>query len=231
MATLALTIPTPELAPAGAHPAAFLIGEDGTRYRFRFAPTIVDHVPDRVTWWQEERPGRKPLTGPAGASLRTASFEFLVAALDHQVDVELDVEKLEAMARSSARVRLALGPSEAGWWANFDNLTWRSVLRQHGTNRVTRAEAQIDLVEAAAGHSNAGPVGGGVDWTGRLGTYRKRFSGRNDPRHYTVRAGDTLAKISTRYYGTTRQWRVIADANGITNPARQVTPGRRLRIP
>jgi nucleoid-associated protein YgaU len=50
---------------------------------------------------------------------------------------------------------------------------------------------------------------------------------------YTVRKGDTLQKISQRFYGTTRQWRKIYEANRRTlkgNPEK-IYPGMKLTIP
>ncbi len=44
---------------------------------------------------------------------------------------------------------------------------------------------------------------------------------------YTVVAGDTLAGISTAFYGTSQHWRVIADAN----PGVEVKAGADLVIP
>ena len=47
---------------------------------------------------------------------------------------------------------------------------------------------------------------------------------------YVVQAGDTLALISTAFYGTPQHWRRIADANPSLDPA-QLAPGTALTIP
>jgi LysM repeat protein len=47
---------------------------------------------------------------------------------------------------------------------------------------------------------------------------------------YQVQAGDTLAAISTAFYGTPQHWRRIADANPGVDPAR-LAPGMSLAIP
>ena len=44
---------------------------------------------------------------------------------------------------------------------------------------------------------------------------------------YTVVAGDTWTGIANAFYGSTQQWRVIADAN----PATELKPGTELIIP
>jgi nucleoid-associated protein YgaU len=47
---------------------------------------------------------------------------------------------------------------------------------------------------------------------------------------WTVTAGDTLDRIAYAVYRDPARWRVLADANGITDP-RSLTPGRLLGIP
>jgi LysM repeat protein len=49
-------------------------------------------------------------------------------------------------------------------------------------------------------------------------------------RSHQVQVGDTLDRISTRYYGDPTKWRTIASANGITDPL-DLRPGRVLAIP
>ncbi|GEM_PF-884491 len=47
---------------------------------------------------------------------------------------------------------------------------------------------------------------------------------------YVVVSGDTLGKISKKIYGTTANWKKIAQSNGITNP-KLLKVGMTLRIP
>lgn len=49
-------------------------------------------------------------------------------------------------------------------------------------------------------------------------------------RHWLVRVGDTLAWIAFNEYGDSNQWRLIADANGLTQ-VRRLLPGKMLMIP
>lgn len=48
--------------------------------------------------------------------------------------------------------------------------------------------------------------------------------------NYTVRKGDTLGGISKRFFGSTKHWKKIANANGIDNPA-GLKVGRVIKIP
>lgn len=49
---------------------------------------------------------------------------------------------------------------------------------------------------------------------------------------YTVEKGDTLEKISEKFYGTTRKWRRIYEANqDVLRSPNRVYPGQKLTIP
>ena len=52
----------------------------------------------------------------------------------------------------------------------------------------------------------------------------------NSPRTYTIQSGDTLADISTLFYGAPEHWRLIVTANPGLNPA-ALQPGTVLTIP
>ncbi|MEI6427194.1 MAG: LysM domain-containing protein [Pseudanabaena sp. ELA607] len=47
---------------------------------------------------------------------------------------------------------------------------------------------------------------------------------------YIVQSGDTLSSIARRFFGANADWRVIANANGITDP-NSLFVGQKLRIP
>jgi nucleoid-associated protein YgaU len=50
------------------------------------------------------------------------------------------------------------------------------------------------------------------------------------PRHYVIQQGDTLSAISQQFYGTTRYWRRILEANpGLRE--RRLRVGRKILIP
>ncbi len=53
-----------------------------------------------------------------------------------------------------------------------------------------------------------------------------------DPRSYTVQEGDTLSRISRRFYGTNGRWREIFEANrDLLNTPNDLRPGQTLTIP
>ncbi|MFZ2959163.1 MAG: LysM peptidoglycan-binding domain-containing protein [Candidatus Ozemobacteraceae bacterium] len=49
-------------------------------------------------------------------------------------------------------------------------------------------------------------------------------------RKYTVKRGDTLGSISRKFFGSTKFWKKIANANGISNPS-NLKVGRKITIP
>ena len=55
---------------------------------------------------------------------------------------------------------------------------------------------------------------------------------RSIPETYTVEEGDTLMRISAKFYGTNRKWRDIRDANrAIISPDGRVRVGQVIRLP
>jgi hypothetical protein len=56
--------------------------------------------------------------------------------------------------------------------------------------------------------------------------------GGQNPRHYTVKPGDTLSKISREFYGDPNQYTKIFNANrGVLRDPNTITPGQDLVIP
>lgn len=55
-------------------------------------------------------------------------------------------------------------------------------------------------------------------------------SSSNDIQH-TVKDGETLQNIAFRYYGDSGKWYIIAEANGILDPFKELESGTLIRIP
>jgi nucleoid-associated protein YgaU len=56
--------------------------------------------------------------------------------------------------------------------------------------------------------------------------------GGQNQRHYTVKAGDTLSKISREFYGDANQYTKIFNANrNILRDPNTIKPGQELLIP
>ena len=48
---------------------------------------------------------------------------------------------------------------------------------------------------------------------------------------HTVKDGETLQNIAFRYYGDSGKWYIIAEANKILNPFKELEMGTLIRIP
>lgn len=76
-----------------------------------------------------------------------------------------------------------------------------------------RAEADMTLTEVSTENVGQNPT--------TQGTYGDKV--------HIVKPGETLSLISHMYYGSSTEWRVLADANQLTNPL-DIRPGQYLEI-
>lgn len=213
------------------HPKAIMRTDDGLELELPFAPRGTTLGGWADAWSTLPRPGRTPLVKRDGNGLATMGITVLIANADHQDPVEGILKRLRRIARSGDRVIMAnLSPLERGPW-RLDDVTVTGELRQHGTNRITRATATLSFIAAVDANPKLGPVSGGKKGNPKRGNAGKGH-GKNDNRRRThvVRQGETLRKIADRYYGEPGKWRLIARANNVKHPNSMPT-GRKLTIP
>lgn len=207
MGSLVITHPAPR-RPAAKLPKATLIPEDGPVFTLPYAPRGTSLGGWAKTFSQQDRPGRKPLNTLDGGTLETLSFDVFLGYRDHQTSVEPLLGALERLAGSGKRITIAgLSPRERGPW----RLTDASVsgdTRQQGTNAITRATVSLTFTEASDANPKLGPVHGGKKTTKTVKKAKK----------YTIKKGDTLKKIATKFYGSPDGWKAIAKANKIKTP-------------
>jgi nucleoid-associated protein YgaU len=210
--------------PGSKQAKAYLATTGGTKCVLPFAPREVDHAGWADDWSTLARPGRSPLVLRAGDGLATMSFTALLAGRDHQTSVEPYLSALRSIAASSATCSVSLGPSESGAWVMTDCKV-HSTMRQAGTNAITRAEVTLSFSRVSTTAVKSGPV---------TGSQPKPKTSKRAALWYTVKKGDTLAKIAVRYFGDADDWRIIANhANNKTalrNPNR-LAVGQRIYIP
>ena len=87
-------------------------------------------------------------------------------------------------------------------------------------------------VTATASPSAKGASDGGAfdSFWGNKGNQQKKETGR--PETYVVQPGDTLSKISRRFYGSPAKWRAIREANKAIIPFDgRLTVGQEIRLP
>lgn len=212
---------TPAPVVTGGHPKMTITAEGATPFVVPYAPgsTSFDAlVPEFST---TPRGGRAPLLLQAGEPLRTVSFELVLGKFDPNSAIETELKALEQIAESGARLKVSLDRrTNARLW-RMTGLSIEVVGRQHGTNAATRARASVTLTQAADVVVAVGPVSGGA----------KSKAPKKRPKSYVVKKGDTLQSIAKRFYGDTKAWRRIADANKIKKPKAQLKVGRKLKLP
>lgn len=202
-----------------------LVTETGTQFVFPYAPRQVNAGGFAGTYARVDRYGRNPLLQRAGEPLPEFTATFVLGSNDHQVSIEPELYAIRQMAKTRERITWTYGLFEGGWW-RVTNLTIRTLLRQQGTNHVTRAECSMTLTRASDLLVNVGPVTGGAVHT----TASASASASTKPQRHTVKSGETMAAVSLKYYGTVDRWREIADVNGVRD-SRVVTDGQVLIIP
>lgn len=203
------------------HPKLVLATEDDDSVLVvPYAPREVDMDGIGEQWETADRAGRRPLLVRSGSKLPRMRWTMFVAHRDHQRSIELILATLKRLAESGQRVRVIYGPMETTWWRLTD-VAWRTLMRQHGTNRVTRAEVDVEFQRVSDAKANTGPLTGGAQ--------RRDSDPPGSPRTHTVQAGDTYWKLADRYYGNGAEWRTIADANPY--PPRAIPVGVNLTIP
>lgn len=185
-----------------------------------YAPLGVERSGLAKQWAEVARPAQTPILSDAGEPLESMKFE-LVIGNQTNASVEDVLARLRQLAETSERLIVSYGPSEAGLW-HITEMTQSSVLRDH-RDHISRAAISLTFTQVSDATVAVSPLQGGHSSSG---------SGKI-PATHTVKAGDTLHKIATRYYGDPKWWRAIADANKIKHPRKdaKLKVGRKLKLP
>lgn len=199
------------------HPKAAIRAEDGYTHTMRYAPVGAELSGWGITWEALDRPGRQPIVARTAEGLPALSLEFLLGDPDHQVDVEQSITELRHLAAGGQRITLVnLSPQEAGPW-RIQNIAVTATMRQHGTNRITRATVKLDLIEAVDVNTAA--------------TVVPRYK-RKSPKKaykYKVKKGDTVKTIAYKAYGDPYAYPFIVKANKLKSTT--LKAGTVLTIP
>ncbi|MER6561670.1 peptidase M23 [Streptomyces sp. NPDC001027] len=199
----------------------------GDAVSFQFNPASLS-LGKGAGWVRHVAKGAKEVGVPefVGTHPRRLSAElFLDATATHDDSVQEAVERLIGWCAPTERSSAADAPS-APWvkftWGSFSTVSFFGYLEDvqavyslfdpNGTP--LRATCSVSLTEAA------GPVPGQNPTSGALHARRV---------HRLV-MGDSLETLAHREYGDPTVWRVIAEANGIDDPAR-LRPGTEILLP
>lgn len=207
-----------------AHPKCVIAAANGIKLTLPYAPREVDIGGWADEWATLDRAGRTPLVVRAADNLPTISFTAVLAAYDHQISVEPLLSALRKIAQSGTVCSVRLGGQEGGAWILTD-VGVRTLLRQYRTNAVTRAEVSLSFLRAST-PPKSGPL------TSK--NPPPKATPKPSGRWVTVKRGDTLAKLASRYLGDYRRWKVIAshknNRSTCRNPHR-ISVGARIYIP
>ena len=210
------------------HPKAILVAQGGSpTFVLPLAPVSTDADGYAMGYTTVDRPGQKPLVIANGMPARTLTFTAVLKGATSQTQIQNSIlYPLRALAEKRTQFTIEkMGMTEEGWW-RLSGLKITPTARQHGTNWITRANATFTFIEAVNFNGAVGPLTGGATApapapAGPVATVAER---------YTVARGDTLQKISSRFYGTPNRWRDIAAASGIVN-ANLIRVGQTVTIP
>lgn len=188
-----------------------------------YAPRGQTFTNNGRQWVQLDRPGRAPLLSENGPQLVVQTFDLYLGSKDSDVSCEPQIQLVKQLARTRTRLVISYGPMDGGLW-RMTSCTVNAVNRTEDTNEITQATANVEFTQASDEQVQTGPVNGG---------HNSGNTNANLPLWYTVKKGDTLHKLSAKYYGTPKWWRYLADKNDIKKPKENgdLKPGKRLRIP
>ena len=152
---------------------------------------------------------------------------------------QAELERLRDLLNKIRAAERTEKPSEsAATIAERERAAATNKTREGKSLRELRREAEAEAADAAAktGSGDTDDVMskvkqklGDAPADSETGTHKKP---RPEPKSYTVQAGDSLFKISEKFYGDSTQWKKIRDANRATiNPDGRLRIGQTLVVP
>lgn len=191
-----------------------------------YGPREIEYDGLAQDWQQADRSGNTPLLLRKGQPLDTMKFVLTFASPNMFAVQTGQFAALKALARTSERVLVRYGPTEAGLW-RITSCTITSQQRHPDTNEITQMTASLTMTIASDAATAVGPITPPAPPAPPA-----RTSLPPAPRTYVVVRGDCLWNIAKRFYGSGPLWPRIFDANRnqIKNP-NLIYPGQRLVIP
>ena len=222
MAAIVVTVYPTEAYKAGRK--MVIMAEDGTlKWTVNWAPQSVSF--DGLARASEivPRPMRTPLLQQGAGQLKTMAFEVTVGYKNMDSTCEGTLATINNLSRTTKRLKITgYGAHEGGLW-RMTSLSYSSIQRHKHSQLITRATVSLEFTRVSDLIRSVGPISGGVSTSAATTTTPAK-------RYHTVKSGDTLTKISVKYYGNTRGVSKIMNANGLRN-ANNISVGRKLVIP
>lgn len=215
-AVVALTRPAGRTAPpkpvSPPADAFYLTPQVGPPVVVPLPPMETSHSGYGSDWQVVDRgPGLDPLLLEGGGQLRTWSGSLTIAYPSLSTSIEPTLAALEQVVERGERVAVHYGPAETGSW----RVTRFSVAASWRNSHLHRTRAVVELELTQASDTKVA------------------IRGPKATTLYRVLAGDTLAGLARRFYGSTKYSGTILAANKakLKNKARNVHAGLTLTIP
>ena len=157
--------------------------------------------------------------------IETAKLEFLRQLPTKPFQAEVDridlLDIIEKLKKENDELKLKY---------NQALLKIKSIEGQEGMNRISNSLNEMFSSPESAGQTDTRQNVGSNSLAGIVNT--ETIDPREVPKSYVVQSGDTLSKISEKFYGTANRWNDIYQANRDTLPsARSLRVGQELLIP
>ncbi|MEI5671623.1 MULTISPECIES: LysM peptidoglycan-binding domain-containing protein [Nocardioides] len=208
---------------------AFLETEDGTRVPCLYNPETLS-IGRRNNWVSNPMPGKGvPTLQYAGASSGWMALDLIFDTTDVGTAVTAHTGKIlglmevdPSLPGSDETTNNARPPTVTFHWGDLHS--FKAVVQDlrltftyfSSTGVPLRAQLHLELMQYE--RSNA------------FGPQNPTSGTPNPSRVHRVQPGETLDRISARYYGDATRWRVLASANGLEDPL-AIKAGALLDIP
>lgn len=213
-------------------PRLIISKEDGSLVvGLPIAPREVTYDNWGMNWAQVPRDGKIPYLLIESVKLPTISFTAVLAnAHDPRWDATPTLVNLKIMSNSIQNLRLSYGGFfESNYKWRITNWSFSSVYRHPKTNAITHAEVNLEFTMVQDSVITVGPLTTTKAPTPKI--LKPKTVKNLGKRKYKIKSGDTLQKLSIKFYKSSKYWRYLADINKIRSPKydSKMTPGKTIK--
>ena len=188
-----------------------------------YSPRETQHSALSTQWEEIPRSGQAPVVVNSGQLSERMSFECTMA-MSQPGNITAELQSLRKMATSKDPITMSYTEWEgAGFW-RITALSIDVVQRSSIDHAPIQANISLEFLSLSRGTSSTGMLTGGAATSGST-------KGVPAIRKHVLKAGDTLWRLSQKYYGDGEKWTELAKANKISRPKYQLKVGKTLKIP
>lgn len=239
MVTLATVVARVKSYQALKTPKMVLVSESGYKVTVPFAPPSNSVGNIGYEWSRSARAGRESQFRFTGKKNKTIDMDFFLGGEDNQTDVWPTLARFISLANRKERVQLVYTRGDAGLYliTSFD---YDILDRRAADHEPSRVSISITFTYAGALSTkntakktpaqSSTTVKKTTSTTKKTTTKATATKSSSTAKTYKVVRGDSLWKISVKFYKNGNYWRKIADYNKLSNP-NLIFPGQTLKIP